>query len=73
MSTQAKARELFDAVMKQIVEAREDLAKVMLERGMIKDKYYIEDNFEEVAEGKTLEYICTPKLKVGDYNAKETK
>lgn len=62
MDKQEKAKEIFDAVMKQITEAREELAKKMLEKGMTPDKYYIEDNFAEIAQGKTMEYICTPEL-----------
>jgi len=63
MDAKVRAEELFNNVMGQVKEARDNLAKRMLEKGMTPETHYIKDNFEEIVNGTTLEYICTPEPK----------
>lgn len=58
-----KAKELMEAVNKQIAEAREDLARRMLENDMGPEMYAIVDNIQEVIKNPNTPYMCWPELK----------
>jgi hypothetical protein len=53
-----RALELVESVNKQILEAREDLMKQMVEKNLLPDDYLICDNMLDIVEGTTLQYKC---------------
>lgn len=57
------AQELRDKVMAQICEAREELAKNMIEKGLSPDLYCIADNFNVIIENPEVPYQCWPELR----------
>ena len=63
MTAEHKARELYNQVMEQINSEREKLAKSMVEKGYNPEQWAIVDNIEDIANGKTMEYLCYASLK----------
>lgn len=57
-SIKEKAQKLVDDVNAQIEEARQDLAKQMVEKGYTPESHKIYDNMVDIIEGRTLEYRC---------------
>lgn len=57
------ANKLVEDVSRQIAEARESLAKRMIDNDMTPDMYTIVDNIKEVINDPTVPYMCWPELK----------
>jgi hypothetical protein len=57
------AQELRDTVMAQINEARVELAKKMIEKGLSPELYCIADNFNVLVENPEVPYQCWPELR----------
>jgi hypothetical protein len=55
---QQKAQELANAVNAQILEARQELAQRMLEKGQTEETHMIYDNLVDVIEGGDVLYRC---------------
>lgn len=60
---QLAAQRLYDKVMTQILEAREELAQRMVENGLSPELYCIADNLNVVVENPEVPYQCWPELR----------